>query len=95
MKNEEFLWTHSTFDLTIISESPTIEDFGNEVGMTRQEVYNLRLILFGMEQGDIGILLSLGLMVRLLNLLLSFNTLVYSVINGHCTMGKCGRRPQK
>ena len=76
MKNDKFLWMHSTFDLNFTSESPTIEDFGNEVGMTRQEVYNLRLILFGMEQGDIGILLSLGLMVRLLNLLLSFNTLV-------------------
>merc|ERR1712112_353834 len=38
-----------------LSESPTIEDFGNEVGMTRQEVDNLRLILFGVDQGDIAL----------------------------------------
>ena len=76
MKNDNFLWMDSTFDLNFTSESPTIEDFGNEVGMTKQEVDNLRLILFGVDKGNIGILLSLGLMVRLLNLLLSFNTLV-------------------
>ena len=82
MKNDNFLWMDSTFDLIFTSESPTIEDFGNEVGMTRQEVDNLRLILVSVEQGDIGILHSLGLMVRLLNLI-SIEREDYSVINGH------------
>ena len=46
-----------------LSESPTIEDFGQAVGMTEQEVENLKVILVSVEQGDIGILHSLGIMV--------------------------------
>ena len=46
-----------------LSESPTIEDFGQAVGMTDQEVENLKVILVSVEQGDIGILHSLGIMV--------------------------------
>ena len=45
-------------------ESPTIEDFGKAVGMSDQEVENLKLILFSVEQGDVGILHSLGIRVR-------------------------------
>ena len=44
-------------------ESPTIEDFGEVIGMTRQETDNLKLILVSVEQGDIGILHSLGIKV--------------------------------
>ena len=45
-------------------ESPTIEDFGEVIGMTKQETDNLKLILVSVEQGDIGILHSLGIKVR-------------------------------
>ena len=45
------------------SESPTIEDFGYEIGMTAQETENLKLILVSVEQGDLGILHSLGIKV--------------------------------
>ena len=47
-----------------ILESPTIEDFGEAVEMSKQEVENLKLILFSVEQGDVGILHSLGIKVR-------------------------------
>ena len=46
-----------------ILESPTIEDFGEAVEMSKQEVENLKLILFSVEQGDVGILHSLGIKV--------------------------------
>ena len=46
-----------------ILESPTIEDFGEAVQMSKQEVENLKLILFSVEQGDVGILHSLGIKV--------------------------------
>ena len=45
------------------SESPTIEDVGYEIGMTAQETENLKLILVSVEQGDLGILHSLGIKV--------------------------------
>ena len=38
----------------LILESPTIEDFGEAVGMSKQEVENLKLILFSVEQGDVA-----------------------------------------
>ena len=53
---------------SFFAESPCIEDFGHEVGMTKQEVDNLRLILVSVEQGDIGILHSLGIMVEFWNI---------------------------
>ena len=46
-----------------LSESPTIEDFGLAVGMAENEIENLNVILVSVEQGDIGILHSLGIMV--------------------------------
>ena len=46
-----------------LSESPTIEDFGLAVGMAENEIENLKVILVSVEQGDIGILHSLGIMV--------------------------------
>ena len=51
----------------LILESPTIEDFGEAVGMSKQEVENLKLILFSVEQGDVGILHSLGIKVSVCN----------------------------
>ena len=60
-----------------LSESPTIEDFGQAVGMTDQEVDNLKVILVSVEQGDIGILHSLGIMVAEMNInLYSFDLLL-------------------
>ena len=60
-----------------LSESPTIEDFGQAVGMTEQEVENLKVILVSVEQGDIGILHSLGIMVAVINInLYSFDLLL-------------------
>ena len=50
--------------LDLFLESPNIEDFGVAVGMSKQEVENLKLILFSVEQGDVGILHSLGIKVR-------------------------------
>ena len=51
-----------------LSESPTIDEFGQAVGMTEQEVENLKVILVSVEQGDIGILHSLGIMVTVINI---------------------------
>ena len=51
-----------------LSESPTIEEFGRAVGMTEQEVENLKVILVSVEQGDIGILHSLGIMVTVIKI---------------------------
>ena len=48
-----------------LSESPTIDDFGLAVGMGVKEIENLKVILVSVEQGDIGILHSLGIMVNL------------------------------
>ena len=47
-----------------LSESPTIDDFGLAVGMEHDEIENLKVILVSVEQGDIGILHSLGIMVN-------------------------------
>ena len=45
------------------TESPTIEEFGYNVKMSKSEIENLRIILVSVEQGDLGILHSLGIQV--------------------------------
>ena len=50
--------------LFVSLESPSIDNFGMDIGMTKNEIDNLRLILVSVEQGDIGILHSLGIKVK-------------------------------
>ena len=54
-------WHFCTF---VSLESPSIDNFGMDIGMTKNEIDNLRLILVSVEQGDIGILHSLGIKVK-------------------------------
>ena len=49
----------------MVSESPTIDDFGSALRMSEQDIQNLRMVFISVEQGDIGILKALGMMVSL------------------------------
>merc|ERR1712156_815250 len=44
-----------------LSESQTIEDFGRELRLQRADVEHLRSVLMAVENGDIGMLKSLGI----------------------------------
>ena len=52
---------HPTY--TLHTESATIDDFGSATQMTPQDLENLKMIFISMEQGDLGILKALGIMV--------------------------------
>ena len=45
----------------IISESKTIEDFGDSLNLHRSDVEHLRSVFLAVENGDIGMLKSLGI----------------------------------
>ena len=54
----------SLSNVHMTTECPTIDDFGAEVGLSGPEVDNLSLTLVSVEQGDVGILHSLGIKVH-------------------------------
>ena len=46
-------------------ESQTIEDFGHKMALHRADVEHLRSVFMAVENGDIGMLKSLGIRVSL------------------------------
>ena len=46
------------------SESQTIEEFGDKMALHRTDVEHLRSVFMAVENGDIGMLKSLGIRVR-------------------------------
>ena len=47
-------------------ESQTIEDFGHKMALHRADVEHLRSVFMAVENGDIGMLKSLGIRVSLI-----------------------------
>ena len=54
-----------------ISESATIDDFGRKMALHRTDVEHLRSVFMAVENGDIGMLKSLGIRVTFI-VVLSF-----------------------
>ena len=50
--------------LFTFSESQTIEEFGDKMALHRTDVEHLRSVFMAVENGDIGMLKSLGIRVR-------------------------------
>ena len=50
--------------ITLRSESATIDDFGDKMHMHRTDVEHLRSVFMAVENGDIGMLKSLGIRVQ-------------------------------
>ena len=46
------------------SESATIDDFGHKMALHRTDVEHLRSVFMAVENGDIGMLKSLGIRVK-------------------------------
>ena len=53
--------------LFTFSESQTIEEFGDKMALHRTDVEHLRSVFMAVENGDIGMLKSLGIRVRKYN----------------------------
>ena len=51
-------------ELIVISESYTIEDFARALHLSHHDLYNLKLIFVGVEQGDLSVLSAIGVKVR-------------------------------
>ena len=49
-----------------ISESATIDDFGRKMALHRTDVEHLRSVFMAVENGDIGMLKSLGIRVTII-----------------------------
>ena len=49
--------------LTLLLESATIDDFGHKMSLHRTDVEHLRSVFMAVENGDIGMLKSLGIRV--------------------------------
>lgn len=49
------------YKLVFFSESQTIEDFGETLHLDRSDVEHLRSVFMAVENGDIGMLKSLGI----------------------------------
>ena len=77
--SSELPWTNQlTSELS--SESHTVEDFARSLALTSADLHNLKLIFMGVEQGDLGILSAIGVKVRVVNNILRFKQLLYSII---------------
>ena len=50
--------------ITSYSESATIDDFGEKMSLHRTDVEHLRSVFMAVENGDIGMLKSLGIRVH-------------------------------
>ena len=50
--------------ITLRSESATIDDFGDKMHLHRTDVEHLRSVFMAVENGDIGMLKSLGIRVH-------------------------------
>ena len=46
-----------------LSESQTIEDFGEALNLQRSDIEHLRSVFLAVENGDLGMLKSLGIKV--------------------------------
>ena len=55
-------WRHKKF--FFCSESATIDDFGHKMSLHRTDVEHLRSVFMAVENGDIGMLKSLGIRVK-------------------------------
>ena len=51
------------FITTIYAESQTIDDFGYSLNLSWHDLEQLRTVFVSVEQGDLGILSSLGIKV--------------------------------
>ena len=58
-------WTvkHNVDNLETSLESATIDDFGHKMSLHRTDVEHLRSVFMAVENGDIGMLKSLGIRV--------------------------------
>ena len=59
------LWTdkHNVETFHLFIESATIDDFGHKMSLHRTDVEHLRSVFMAVENGDIGMLKSLGIRV--------------------------------
>ena len=53
--------------IPISLESATLDDFGHKMSLHRTDVEHLRSVFMAVENGDIGMLKSLGIRVRLIS----------------------------
>ena len=55
------MWDTNIINCIFFSESQTIEDFGETLHLDRSDVEHLRSVFMAVENGDIGMLKSLGI----------------------------------
>ena len=65
-------------ELTVISESYTIEDFARALHLSHHDLHNLKLIFVGVEQGDLSVLSAIGVKVRFI-CYLKFDNIKYLI----------------